>query len=294
MSNDDIVEALEMSAKLMELHGENPFKTKAYTNAAFKLSKLRYDFQAKTKEDIEAIEGIGKGISAKIVDLMTQGTTAELTDLLEKTPAGVIEILGVKGLGPKKVRQLWLELNIESIGELLYACNENRLITLKGFGEKTQAQVKQNIEFKLSNQNKFHYASLEKPCLELVKIIQETYPKVKVALVGQLARKLEIIDNIEILLSESSDIESNLPETDLPLKPIYFFSEDSEFNLRRVELSSTNEHLQQINLKSLSKKGFESEQSVYEALGMQYIEPELREGIGEVEMDKKNKIPKLI
>ena len=81
-----------------------------------------------------------------------------LKELVEKTPPGVIEMLSIKGLGPKKVRQLWLELSLESVGELLYACNENRLITLKGFGEKTQKAIKSSIEFKLSNNNKFHYS----------------------------------------------------------------------------------------------------------------------------------------
>lgn len=102
MNNDDIIEALEITAKLMELHNENPFKSKAYVNAAFKLSKLRYDFEGKSKEEIEAIEGIGKGISSKITELITTGTTPELTKLIETTPKGVIEMLGIKGLGPKR------------------------------------------------------------------------------------------------------------------------------------------------------------------------------------------------
>src|SRR5690349_339558 len=126
MTNDEITDTLELTAKLMELHNENPFKSKAYANAAFKLSKLRYDFEGKTQQDIETIEGIGKGISSKIFELMTSGSTSDLNDMLGKTPEGVIEMLGIKGLGPKKVRQLWQELQLESIGELLYACNENR------------------------------------------------------------------------------------------------------------------------------------------------------------------------
>src|SRR5687767_3057822 len=143
ITSAQVHEALGITGKLMELHGENPFKTRAYTVAAYKLSKLRYDFEGKSQQDIESIEGIGKGISAKIFELIATGSTPELRALLERTPAGVIQMLGIKGLGPKKVRQLWLELNCESVGELLYACNENRLVALKGFGEKTQAQVLQ-------------------------------------------------------------------------------------------------------------------------------------------------------
>src|SRR6478609_7900144 len=115
MTNDEIIEALEITAKLMELHEENPFKVKAMANGAFKLSKLRYDFIGKTQQDIESIEGIGKGISSKIIDLLKTGTTPELKILVEKTPPGVIEMLGVKGLGPKKVRKLWQDLEVESV-----------------------------------------------------------------------------------------------------------------------------------------------------------------------------------
>jgi DNA polymerase (family 10) len=168
MRSEDIIYSLEITAKLLELHNENPFKIKAYSNAAYKFSKLRFDFEGKTQLEIQSIEGIGKGISEKVFELMSTGKLKELSELIEKTPSGLIEMLGVKSLGPKKVRQLWQELQIESVGELLYACSENRLTSLKGFGEKTQLQIKQNIEFKISNNNKFHFASIEKPLNEVV------------------------------------------------------------------------------------------------------------------------------
>ena len=100
----------------MELHNENAFKVKAYANASYKLSKLRYNFEGKTLKEIEGVEGIGKGIAGKIFELMQTGTTTELAELMEKTPPGVIQMLGVKGLGPKKVGLLWRELNLESVG----------------------------------------------------------------------------------------------------------------------------------------------------------------------------------
>jgi len=294
MNNDDITDALEITAKLMELHNENPFKIKAYTNAAYKLSKLRYDFQGKSQQDIEAIEGIGKGIAAKIFELLTTGTTAELKKLLDETPPGVVEILGIKGLGPKKVRPLWLELQVESIGELLYACNENRLITLKGFGEKTQAQVKQNIEFKLSNKNKFHYASLEKPVSALLEIISEQQGDLQIAVVGQLARKCEVIDKIEILLDGEISTDVSAMEKPIPIKINYIQCKPSEFFYKYVEYTSAPEHLAKINFESLDTKEFFSDEEIYEALNLQYIEPELREGLGEVALAQQHKIPQLI
>lgn len=294
MSNDDIIDALELTAKLMELHNENSFKSKAYVNAAFKLSKMRYDFAGKTQEEIESIEGIGKGISGKIVELISTGTTPELTKLMETTPPGVVDMLGIKGLGPKKVRQLWLELQVESIGELLYACNENRLVTLKGFGEKTQAQVKQNIEFKFANANKFHFAVLEKPVNELINHILEHQSELQVAAVGQMARKCEIIDKIEILVDGEIRTDLSVSEKSIPLKINYVRCEPGQYFYKYVELSSTPQHLEKINFYSLQGSEFFSDEEIYEALGLQYVEPELREGLNEIEFARQHEIPQLI
>jgi DNA polymerase (family 10) len=294
MNNGEIIEALEITASLMELHNENPFKTKAYTNAAFKLSKLRYDFEGKTQADIEAIEGIGKGISAKIFELTSTGTTSELKKLLENTPPGVVEMLSVKGLGPKKVRQLWTDLQLESVGELLYACNENRLVTLKGFGEKTQNQVKQNIEFKLSNTNKFHYASLEKPVQKLIEAILNSNNSLQAIVAGQLARKCEIIDKVEILVSGRVEPTIAEVEKNIPLPVVYTICDPAEFNYRSVELISTKEHLEKINFSSLDRKDFKDQEELYTSLGIQFIEPELREGLNEADLARQHNIPRLI
>ena len=294
MNNDDITDALEITAKLMELHNENPFKTKAYTNAAFRLSKLRYDFQGKSQEEIASIEGIGKGISTKIFELLTTGTTEELKKLRESTPDGVVEMLSIKGLGPKKVRQLWMDLQVESVGELLYACNENRLITLKGFGEKTQAQVKQNIEFKLSNTNKFHYASLEKPVNNLIEFIRENQGELQIALAGQLARKCEVIDKIEILVDGDISVDVSVLEKNIPIKINYIHCQPDEFFYKLVEVTSTPGHLEKINFQNLDSTGFFDDEEIYQALNLQYIELELREGLTEVSLAAQHEIPKLI
>ena len=294
MSSDEVIEALELTAKLFELHNENPFKIKALTNAAYKLSKLRYEFEGKSHEEIESIEGIGKGISSKIIELLKTGSTTELTDLFEKTPEGVIKMLGIKGLGPKKVRQLWQELGIESVGELLYACNENRLTSLKGFGEKTQAQIKQNIEFKISNNHKFHFAAIEKPVNDLVELISEKQNELQIAVVGQLARKCEVIDKIEILVDGEILFDFSLIERSIPLKVNFIYCKPNEFYYKLVELTSTLEHLEKINFDNLDSKEFFDDEEIYQALNLQYIEPELREGLNEVVFAQQHKIPKLI
>jgi DNA polymerase (family 10) len=189
---------------------------------------------------------------------------------------------------------LWKELEIESIGELLYACNENRLTTLKGFGEKTQTQLKLNIEFKQSNNNKFHFATLEKPVNNLVEFILQHQSHLQVSVVGQLARKCEVIDTIEILIDGELNADVSTLEKIIPLKINYIYCKPEEFFYKQVELTSTPQHLLKIKFDSITSTEFYSEEEVYEALNLQYIEPELREGLTEVALAQQNNIPKLI
>ena len=156
MDNALIAENFELLSKLMDIHGENSFKTKTYSIAAFKIDKLPMQLKDTPREKLFSIKGIGDSVGRKVIELLDTGKIEVLSDYINKTPPGVIEMLNIKGIGPKKINTIWKEIGVESLGELLYACNENRLVTLKGFGEKTQLQVKHSIEFKLNNKNKFH------------------------------------------------------------------------------------------------------------------------------------------
>jgi len=289
MSTEDIADALELTAKLMELHNENPFKIKAISAAAYKLGKTRLNLDGLTVEELTQIEGIGKSIAEKIIELNTHSTTKELTALLGKTPQGLIEVLGIKGLGPKKVALLWKELEIESVTELLYACNENRLIELKGFGLKTQAEIKKSVEFKLSNTGRFHYASVEWAALEMIEELKKTTPLI--SLTGEIYRKAEVLERIEIVAADHhqqwfdhlNGVPVHVTETNA-----------AEFYKTLVATSSTPAHLDGIGFYNLPAKHYQSEQDVYEALNVQYVEPELREGLYELDKAKSKTLPALV
>jgi DNA polymerase (family 10) len=290
ITTEDIADGLEITAKLMELHDENPFKVKAISAAAYKLGKTRLDLNNQTVEELTKVEGISKSLAEKIIEFTTTGTTKELHDLIAKTPAGVIEMLGIKGLGPKKVRQLWHELELESVTDLLYACHENRLVELKGFGEKTQNTIIQNIEFKIKNTGWFHYAYAEKIGQPIINAIKEQTDLV--SFTGAMYRHCEVIEEIDILVGdESIDIDEFVSET-IPLNFIQCNS--NVFYRKLVETSSTKEHLEGINFKALATKKYDNEESVYSNLSIQYCEPELREGLFELEKAKNNQLPKLI
>src|SRR5580698_8013210 len=147
MDNQAIADNFSLMAKLMDIHGENSFKSKGYSIAAFNIERLPTPLEDLTQAEIFALKGIGDAIGKKIMELNQTGELKALKDIIEKTPTGVMDMMQIKGLGPKKVATLWKELSIESLGELLYACTENRLTMYKGFGAKTQANIKENIEF---------------------------------------------------------------------------------------------------------------------------------------------------
>src|SRR5437762_4732894 len=161
MDNYAIADHFSLLSKLMDIHGENSFKSKTYSIAAFNIEKLPLQLSETPREKIFAIKGIGDSVGKKVIEMLDTGEMNTLNDLLEKTPAGVVEMLNIKGIGPKKINTIWKEMEIESIGELLYACNENRLTLFKGFGGKTQINVQEAIEFYLQNQGSFLFAQID-------------------------------------------------------------------------------------------------------------------------------------
>ena len=197
IDNDYIADQFSLLAKLMDIHGENSFKTKSYSVAAFTLEKLPQPIREIPPEQITSIKGIGDAIGKKIQQILHTGELPLLQEYIGKTPPGVIEMLRIKGLGPKKIATIWKEMEVESIGELLYACQENRLLLYKGFGEKTQENVRATIEFFLKSQGSHLYADVEAYALRMQALFQENFPTEKLALTGDFSRQLEIIDSLQ-------------------------------------------------------------------------------------------------
>ena len=149
--NSFIADQLSLLSKLMDIHGENSFKAKAYSSAAFTIDKLPQQLSEIPTDKFASIKGIGDSVAKKVVEIFERGEIIALSELIQKTPSGIMQMLNIKGIGPKKITVIWKEMGIESIGELLYACNENRLTLYKGFGEKTQKSIQESIEYFLNN-----------------------------------------------------------------------------------------------------------------------------------------------
>ena len=150
IDNYFIADQFSLLSKLMDIHAENSFKSKSYSIAAFNIEKLPVQLSDLTLDKISAMKGFGESTARKVTEIVQTGQLKQLNEYIEKTPPGVIEMLNIKGIGPKKISTIWKEMGLESIGELLYACDENRLLLYKGFGAKTQESVKASIEFYLT------------------------------------------------------------------------------------------------------------------------------------------------
>ncbi len=307
-SNKEIVSALKLLAQLMELHEGNAFKIKSISNAAFKLGKYAESLAEKSESELASIEGVGKSVASKITELCTTDKIAELESLKEITPAGLIEMLGIKGLGPKKIQIIWQQLNIDNIGELYYACTENRLVEAKGFGLKTQEEIKKLIEFTMMNKGSL-----------LLSTALQTYDELKntidITAVGELARQCEIITRLEFIAPSAQknnivaelgkleniqgDVNDNTFEGTLNLntKISIYFVDEGQWHAQKFIKTSTAEHLNLLTNFDLEKtlnSNINSEEEIYKNIGISFIPAAMREGNREVDLAKENKIPELI
>ena len=215
MDNYQIAGSFSLLAKLTDIHNENSFKAKSYAAAAFNIEKLPVQLSETPTGKLFGIKGIGESTGKKVIELLTTGSLKILNELIEKTPPGVMEMLNIKGIGPKKIATIWKEMEIESIGELLYACKENRLKLYKGFGEKTQQNVIETIEFYLKSKGSFLFSQIEKMNEGIKSFFIKLFSENKFAFTGAYKRQLEIINELEIVIDDNiQNIEKKLAPTE--------------------------------------------------------------------------------
>ena len=205
MDNYKIADSFSLLAKLMDIHGENSFKAKSYSSAAFAIENLTVQLAALPSEKIASLKGIGVSSAQKISELLETGELKILEELIKKTPPGVLEMLNIKGIGPKKIHTIWKEMEIESVGELLYACKENRLKLYKGFGEKTQQNVMDTIEFYFKNKGSHLYAQVALIVPHIKSFLETVFPKKQLSVTGTFKRQMEVIDDLEFLIEAAEE-----------------------------------------------------------------------------------------
>lgn len=312
MTNKEIAKAFQYLGDIMELHDENAFKIRSYQNAYLALRKLDRPLAEMEDAEIEAIKGVGKAIAEKIRELIQTGKMRAIEQYREKTPEGIQELLEVKGFGPKKVQAVWRGLGVESVGELLYAVNENRLIELKGFGKKTQEEVKQKLEYFQKSRDQFHFSALEIPAAELVNRLESGLKGAQVSLCGPIRRCANTLDGIDILVALPGDTAEILQvgqlqpvgEGEQPVRAVstdelpvrIFHCRPEEFGSKLFRYSASDEFITAFTaaFDGLDFRNLSTEQQVFERAGIPFIQPELREQARVIELAKKNALPELI
>jgi DNA polymerase (family 10) len=323
LDQKSILRQLKLIIKLMELHDENTFKIRSYQSAVNTIDRGEVSIEGKDIEELQAVNGIGKSIAEVIYSLGQVGTHAYLEDLLEKTPTGILEILEIKGLGPKKVKVLWEELDMTSTHELLEACQAGQVAKIKGFGEKTQESIIQALEFRASNLGKWLYADIEGSINALKDRLHNLNSVSNLALVGDYARKMEIIDVVEWLV-ESNNVQETLEaisgleglekneKLSSPFKwrgklqepeiqMFFHFVKPEEFITEKILRTGSKAHLlypikeSKTLVEILREEGpFDDEQAFYQKADLPFIPEELREGFVEFDLAKDNKVSQLL
>ncbi|MCC7245839.1 MAG: DNA polymerase/3'-5' exonuclease PolX [Saprospiraceae bacterium] len=214
MTNKQIAYAFDDLANLMELHEEDDFRIRSYRNAYLNLRKLDAPLEGMSDADIKNIKGVGPAIASKIRELLGNGRMTTLEQYREKTPPGVVEMLEVNGFGPKKVRVVWKDMGIETVGELWYACNENRLIEFKGFGLKTQEDLQKKLEYFFKSRDKLRLDAAFDAAEQTIQWLRECWPSARIETVGDLRRTAPVVSQVELLAASNEALTLNLEDSD--------------------------------------------------------------------------------
>jgi DNA polymerase (family X) len=327
---NQLAQLLSEIAVYMDLLGENTFKVRAHENVARIIETFEGDLdEAVASGAIAEVKGIGPSLREKIEEFVKTGRITEHEKLQKKIPSGLLELLKVPGLGAKKVRVIYDELKISSLGELEYACKENRLVKLPGFGEKTQSNILKNIEFLKKYQNSFLYSDAVLEAGLLISFLKSVKGIKKIEVAGSLRRKKEIVKDMDILVATTdpkamtkkllaypgveSVTGSGETKTSVVLKTGMACDlrvvTEKEFPYALVYFTGSKEH--NVALRGIAKdKGLllneyglfkgeklvpcATEEEIYKKLGLEYVEPELRENFGEIIAAQTNKLPTLV
>lgn len=331
MNNKEVAKVLKDIGTMLDLKGENPFKTSAYYNGARIIETLNKNVSDLVDSgEINNLKGIGKALSEKITELVHTGSLQYYEKLKSSIPEGLMDLLQIQGLGAKKVKIIYEKLNITTIGELEYACKENRLRDLDGFGEKSQQNILQGIELQKKYNQRFLYPVAADDADKIIKYLDKNNLIKKIEIAGSLRRKKETIRDIDIVASCAEKNRQKIMDffTDYEEKLSVLAKGDTKStiilnsgihcDLRLVDdpsfvfllHHSTGSKEHNTEMRSLAKsKGLkmneyglfkgekiiscDSEAEIFKALDLQYIPPELREANGEIDAAKNQQLPEL-
>ncbi len=331
MKNDTIASHFELLADLLEIQGANPFRIRAYRNGARTISSTSesMDDMVRSESDLTKLSGIGKDLARQIIEIVTTGRHAALEELRKEIPGGVLEMLRIQGVGPKKVSVFFNELGLKSLADLKAACAAGQLAKLKGFGKKTEDSILQNIDFAAKQIQRVSIAEARAAAEAIVDDLKQLPEVEQVSVAGSCRRRRETCGDLDVLATCSNPgppmdrlaahplVESVLQrgdtkqrvrlktgiELDLRVVPqasfgaaMQYFTGSKEHNI------VVRQRAKDLNLKVNEYGVFRgeeqiagrTEEDVYAAIGLPWIPPELREHRREFEWADSGTLPKLV
>lgn len=332
MNNQIVADLLYNIADLLDLKGEIFFKTRAYRMAAQTIEVLDEDIENVVKQDrLKEIPGIGEAISKKIKEFVETGKLEYYEKLKKEIPEGLLKMLDISGLGPKKVAAVYKELGIKTIEELRQACLDGKVRDIEGFGEITERNILRGIQLMEKTSGRVLLNVAYEDGKKYIEYLKKNNKVIRLSLAGSLRRRKETIGDLDILASSDypnglmdyfvkySDVDRVLMKGSTKtsivlhdqLQVDFRVVEDKSYGAALQYFTGSKEH--NVKMRSLAiKKGYKlneyglfnkktgkfvvgkNEEDIYKKLGLSFIEPELRENRGEIEAAEKNKLPKLI
>ena len=341
MDKNQVANLLDEIASLLELkEGSNPFEVRAYQNASRAVNGLDGDIEQLTREGkLKGVPGLGSTIIKRIEEVVETGHIALYDELVETTPPVKLEMMRIPGVGPKKINAIYNQLHVNSIPDLVQACEENKVAALPGFGKKTQDKIVQGIAFLAQHAGRFLYPVAEEEASHIYTVLKELPEIVRLQVGGSLRRRRETIGDIDMVASVADsasedarrkimDVFTSQPSVQAitgkgETKSSVVLSSginmdlrvvnDSQFPYTLHHFTGSKEHHIPLRRRALSMnmtindyglfKGKEphlelvpckDETDIYAALGMAYVEPELREDMGEIEAAVNGTLPALV
>ncbi|GAB4021623.1 DNA polymerase/3'-5' exonuclease PolX [Spirosoma migulaei] len=303
MTNSEIVDLLELTGRLMELHDRDTFKTRTFQTAAFNLDKSTADLANLPVEELVKLQGVGKSVAQKIREIADTGRLTDLDELLAETPSGVLDMFRIKGLGVKKVRTLWRELGIDNLRDLQLAGENGQIAKIKGFGASTQEKILAALEFLQEQQGKVRMDKAAMIANLLHDELMKRFERVEIS--GQVRLKAQEVDVVQLLVQTSDPVSAmltlsqlpNLEQHELESSPFAWRGRLAGFDVQVEVLfypaeqidrqlfihTAAEPHLKQAGaggvtlLQAAYTSEETSETAIYERAGLPYIVPEMRE-----------------
>ena len=328
--NSDIVDIFNELADLLEIENANPFRVRAYRNAARIMSSLSKSVAEMVGqgEDLTKLPGIGKDLAEKVKEIVQTGSLSQLKEVEGRTPGELTRLMKVAGLGPKRVKLLYEELGIASLAQLKEAASQGKISQLKGFGKKTEQQILEQMG-REKKEKRFKLAVAEEAAEDIIKYLREVQGVKEAIVAGSFRRRKETVADLDILVTcqkgcgvmehfvSYEDVKKTIAKGGT--RSTVLLRSDLQVDLRMVPEVSygaalhyfTGSKAHNIAIRTLGvKRGLKineygvfkgsrrvagrTEEEVYKQVDLPFIEPELRENWGEIEAGQKGELPKLI